>query len=188
MCLENSSSISSGEIAAASKILLWWAAPEISAIARNGSRASGDAGSILAPRPLANRKLPLPPRFFATRSGYASARISTRFWLLAGVDRLAGSQRSFGPALRRPFLRFLCTLRAVAAQRIEVGVQDQRRCRRGHARSGPGRSPAACKAEPRAAASTIMRASARRQRQCGAALFPSSVIRPGVIERAEFTQ
>ena len=46
-------------IGAASTMRLAAAAPVISATARNGSRASGDAGSTLPPRPLASRKAAL---------------------------------------------------------------------------------------------------------------------------------
>jgi hypothetical protein len=40
-----------------------------------GARASAEACSAAAPRPLASTKLPL-PRFFATRSGKAKASIT----------------------------------------------------------------------------------------------------------------
>ena len=46
------------------------ALPASSATARKGSRASGEAGSTLAPRPFTSKNAPAaPPRFLAMRSG-----------------------------------------------------------------------------------------------------------------------
>jgi hypothetical protein len=71
----NSASISASVIGAASRTRLCAALPASSATAINGSRASGEVLSTLAPRPLASRNASAsPPRFFARRSGKASAR------------------------------------------------------------------------------------------------------------------
>ena len=62
--------ISASVIGAAERMRPCAAVPASSATARNGSRASEEAGSMLAPRPLTSRNAPdPPPRFLAMRSG-----------------------------------------------------------------------------------------------------------------------
>jgi hypothetical protein len=62
-------SISANVIEAASRTRLCAAVPDNSATASSGSRAIADAGSTLAPRPLASRNAPFAPRLLAMRSG-----------------------------------------------------------------------------------------------------------------------
>ena len=54
----NPASISASAIGAASRMRPCAAVPASSATARNGSRASADVGSMVAPRPLASRNVP----------------------------------------------------------------------------------------------------------------------------------
>ena len=178
------------------------AVPVNSATARNGSRASAEAGSTLPPRPLASRNAPFRRRGSWRCGRDKRARAGPRFTspALRSTSPLAGEvdERSSprgrlrrdpppsgeGEQGRPPLrhrARILGAARAVAAELVEpmaeidiVAAEPALGQHRGDARR-PARP------RPRAAASTTMRAS-RGGSGSARSLRPSSVMRPSRID------
>ena len=168
-------SISSSVIGAASRMRLCAAVPVSSATARNGSRASAEAGSTLPPRPLASRNAPSAAAVLGDAVGIGERR---------GARRPTARRSPRAAARRRS-----------SAQRFAIRAHPRRGAsgRGGTDRAGGARSTS-LPPSPRSVSIAAMSAASwpapsrrridhharepRRQRQRGAACWPSSVMRP----------